>query len=108
MNYDHSDVGVPYVRINSIKISWPDNEVVGSVPTVDLEQTLSVKLADNSIRIIEKLPTLQAQLDFSKGEDPVPLRDMTTGNPIGMDTSLNKAMFAVFALVRDHQLKIQG
>lgn len=107
MNYDPSQVGVPYVRVSRLVIEWPDS-AESPMPTAVMEQTLAVKLADGSIRTLEKMQPIGAKLDFTNGNDPVPLVNPETAQPLGMDTSLNQAMLAVLAVIRKHQIEAQG
>lgn len=106
-NYDPSQIGVPYVRVGRLTIDWPDS-VQGAVPTAKIEQTLAVKLADGSIRTLEKMPDVSVQLDFAKGNDPIPLINPENGVPLGADTCLNQAMLTVLAVIRQHQIIAQG
>lgn len=107
MNYDPSQVGVPYVRVSRLTIDWPDS-VQSSMPSAKMEQSLAVKLADGSIRTLEKMPDIVAQLDFTRGNEPIPLIDPETGANYGSDTSLNQAMMTVLAVIRQHQRIAQG
>ena len=107
-NYDPSQVGVPYVRVNHLEITWPDSAVPNTLPIATMKQSLAVKLADGSIRTLEKLLDISTPLDFSKGNDPIPLVNPEDASYLGMDTSLNQAMLAVLAVIRQAQIKIQG
>lgn len=89
-------------------ITWPDS-VDNSMPKAELEQTLAVKLADGSIRTLEKMDTLYIPLDFAKeGSDPIPLIDPETAQPLGMNTTLNDTMLDVLATIRKYQIIAQG
>lgn len=102
MNYNASQVGVPYVRASKITISWPDN---GGTPSAIVDQTLAVKLADNSVRELEAIKTLTIELDFvNHGADSIPLVDPNTGNPLGANTDLNHVMLHVLAAIRAQQI----
>ena len=105
MNYDSSQVGVPYVRVHKIIIHYPDN---GQLPWAVIDQSLAVKLADGTIRKIEDLPSLQRAFDLANdGSDPIPLVSPETGAALGADTSLNQVMLAILAVVRKEQLAVQ-
>lgn len=102
-NYDSTDVGVPYVRAHKVTLHWPDN---GLLPSYVLEQSLGVKLKDGTVRTIETLPTISRSLDFvNDGDLPIPLVDPTSGANLGIDTTLNKTMLSILAVVRQEQLK---
>jgi hypothetical protein len=102
-NYDSSSpVGVPYVRAHRVTIEWPDR---GLLPWFVIEQSLAVRLADDSIRQIEVLPQLRGTMDLANdGEAPIPLVHPDTGAALGQDTTLNQAFLAVLAVVRQAQV----
>lgn len=108
MNYDPSQVGVPYVRAHRVTLVWPDS-IERPLPHATIEQSLAVKLADGTIRTLEEMSPIEVELDFSKhGNDPVPLISPENAEPLGTDTNLNQAMLAVLALVRQYQIIAQG
>lgn len=108
MNYDPSQVGVPYVRVHKMSITWPDS-AEAQVPVATLEQSLAVKLADGSIRTLEKMQTLDVQLDFdAHGNSPIPLVNPENASSLGADTTLNQTMLAVLAVIRQAQIVAQG
>ncbi len=101
MNYDASQVGVPYVRAQRVEIFWPD---AGKKPHAVINQSLAVKLADGTVRQLENLPALEVVLDFDRATDPIPLVDPDTGLPLGPSTTLQMAMLNVLAVVREKQI----
>lgn len=108
MNYDPSQVGVPYVRVSRLVIEWPDS-AESPMPNAVMEQTLAVKLADGSVRTLEKMEPIGIPLDFlNNGNEPIPLVNPETAQPLGMDTTLNQAMLAVLAVIRKYQIEAQG
>lgn len=105
MNYDASQVGVPYVRAHRIVINYPDN---GLMPSVAIEQSLAVKMADGSVRKLEDLDTISSSLDLQNdGADPIQLVSLEDATYLGADTSLNMVMLGVLAVVRAKQLAVQ-
>lgn len=101
MNYDASKVGVPYVRANRIVINYPP---APEMPNVVIEQSLAVKLADDSVRKLEDLPTINVTLDMlNDATDPVPLVSPEDGSPLGADTNLQNTMLSILAIVRKTQ-----
>lgn len=104
LNYDASQVGVPYVRVHRLTIEYPDAK---STPTAYAEQSLAVKLADGSVRTLETMQSLAIPLDFGNGDSLLPLVNPDTGAPLGANTSLNSAFLSVLAVVRDAQIKAQ-
>jgi hypothetical protein len=108
VNYNPSSpVGVPYVRAHKVTINWPDR---GLVPTFAIEQSLAVRLTDESIRQIELLPTLHGTMDLANdGDDAIQVVHPDTGVEIpGMTTSLNQAFLAVLAVVRQAQVAAEA
>jgi len=104
-NYDASQVGVPYVRAHRITINYPDN---GQLPSVAIEQSLAVKMADGSVRKLEDLEPISSTLDLQNDAmDPIPLVNLEDGSALGADTSLAMVMLGVLAVVREKQLAVQ-
>ena len=104
MNYDASEIGVPYVRVHRIEILYPDK---GQPPSVALEQSLAVKMADGSVRKLEDMPTLTTSLDMAANASS-PLVHPDTGLPIGPTTNLQTVMLQILAVVRSIQIVQQG
>lgn len=102
MNYDASQVGVPYVRAYNIRIAYPDN---GAMPSVVIEQGFAVKLADGTVRKLEDIAPINISIDLlNDGDKPIPLVNPENGAPLGADTSLNQTFLAILAVVRAKQL----
>lgn len=105
MNYDASQVGVPYVRAHKITIHYPDN---GQMPWAVIEQSLAVKLADGTVRKIEDIPAIQRSFDLvNDGGLPIPLVSPEAAQPLGADTSLNQVFLQILAVVRQEQTRGQ-
>ena len=101
MNYDSSQVGVPYCRVNNIVIQYPP---IG-IPMVTLEQESAVKLADNSIVRLGVLPSISFSLDMiSNAASPIALINPTTGANLGANTNLQQVMLGILAVIRQQQL----
>jgi len=105
MNYDGSQVGVPYVRAHRVTIDWPD---ATGVPAATIEQSLGVRLVDGSVRRIEDMSKIEFNLDFSHATDPIPLVNPDDGSHLGQDTNLQMAMLNVLAVIRKQQILVQG
>lgn len=106
MNYNASQVGVPYVRAYNIRIAYPDN---GALPSVVIEQGLAVKLADGTVRKLDDLSPINVSIDLANdGNDPIPLVSPEDGSALGADTSLNQTFLAILAVVRAKQLAAEG
>ena len=104
MNYDASQVGVPYVRAHRIVINYPDN---GQMPSVAIEQSLACKMLDGSIRKLEDLEPIFTSIDMQNdGADPIPLISPNDASALGQDTSLNMVMLGILAVVRAKQLQV--
>lgn len=101
MNYNASQIGVPYARAYRIVINYPDN---GASPSVNVEQGLAVKLADSVVRKLESLPTLSFTLDMAlDGNTAIPLVNPNDATLLGANTTLNNTMLAILAVVRSKQ-----
>lgn len=99
-NYDASQVGVPYARVNNISITYPTN----GKPVVGLNQTLAIKGADGTIYEVGQLATLRAEIDLAAdGTTPIPLVSPEDGAPLGADTTLQQVFLAILAVVRKIQ-----
>jgi len=103
MNYDASKVGVPYVRANRIIINYPP---APEMPNVVIEQSLAVKLADESVRELEVLAPINVTLDMLNDANlPIPIVSPEDGSKLGMDTSLLQVMLGILAVVRSKQVQ---
>ena len=103
MNYDATQVGVPFARVSGINIRWPDG--AGGIPQAEILQALAVLLKDGTSRHLEALQTLQIPLDLkSHGDDPIAIVHPATGLPLGPMTSLNTAFLHVLAIARHFQI----
>lgn len=96
MNYDASKVGVLYARTGRLIINYP----IGEMPSVRIERMLAVKLADGSVRKLEDMPPLDATLDMTHRDVPIPLVNPEDNSYLGVDTSLGKVFIGVLAVVR--------
>lgn len=102
MNYDASQVGVPYVRVHRIEIDYFDG---GRDPQVVARQSMAVKLADSTVRKLEDIEAMQWTVPLNEsGNDPVPLVSPETGELLGADTSLNQVMLGILAVLRQKQI----
>lgn len=100
MNYNASQVGVPYVRVNNISITYPTQ----GNPVVGLNQTLAIKGADDTIYEIGQLETLRAEIDLvADGTTPIPLVSPEDASFLGTDTTLQQTFLAILAVVRHIQ-----
>lgn len=100
-NYNSSQVGVPYIRVNKLEIEYPATGIV----SVKLSQSSAVKLADNSITEILPLAQISFELDMNvNGATPIPLVDPTTGAGLGASTDLNHIMIGILAAIRQQQV----
>lgn len=102
-NYDASQVGVPYVRVNQLIINWPD--ALGGLPSVNIQQCNAVLLADGTVRDLNGLSPIMSQLDFvNNGNTAVSVVDPSTGVATGSNTTLNITFAQVLAIIRQLQL----
>lgn len=104
MNFDSTQVGVPYVRAHRIEIFYPDNS---RFPSAIISQKVAVKLADGTIRSLpDELTPINVTFDMlTDGATPIPLVDPTTGAPLGPSTTLQQVMLGILAVVRKEQTK---
>ena len=104
-NYDSSQVGVPYIRVNNIAVQYNTNHL----PVVTIQQMLAVKLADGSFVEIgpAPVPSFTFTIDLiDNGNTAIPLIDPTTGASLGANTTANQTMLAILAAIRAQQLVI--
>jgi hypothetical protein len=101
-NYDSSSVGVPYVRVSNMHISYTTD----SLCCVNASQELSVKLADGSIAIIEQLTPISFTIDLkTQGSEAFGLVHPTTGTPLGQSVTNNQIMLSILAALRAKQIE---
>ena len=101
MNYNASQVGVPYVRANRIVINYPP---APESPNVVIEQSLAVKLANGSVRKLEDMAPINVTLDMLNDATVlVPLVSPEDGSSLGANTTLQGTMLSILALVRQYQ-----
>ena len=102
MNYDSSQVGVPYIRVSNITIQYPTS----GITRVTLEQETAVKLADNSIAVLNPIQSLSFTLDMEKDSQlDIPLIDPESGKELGSSTNLQQVMLGILAVIRPRQDK---
>ena len=103
-NYNASTVGVPYVRVSTLIVNWPD--ALGGAPSANIQQNMAVVLADGTVRNLESIPPIVTELDFSNnGNTPIQVVDPVTGDAIaGTFTTLNETFAQVVAVIRQYQI----
>ncbi len=115
MNYDSSQVGVPYVRAPKINISYPPPGS-GAAPYATIEQSEAVKLADGTARTLGSLATIEVNFNLAD-QSPIALVDPDTGAPLAPaacaalgqlvssgNVNLPLVMLCLLAVVRREQL----
>lgn len=99
-NYDASQVGVPYTRVNTLTIVYPPE---GNTRVV-LGQALAMKGADGKVYEVGPLNSISAQLDLvANGNDPIPMVSPNDASQLGTNTTLNEVFVAILAVVRQIQ-----
>lgn len=100
MNYDSTNIGVPYTRVNDISIKYPPT----GLPEIKISQAIAVKLADLTTVEVSPAPPLTFTLDMiNDALIPIPLVDPTSGAPLGPNTNLQTVMLNILAVVRKKQ-----
>lgn len=100
-NYDSSQVGVPYVRVPTIQISYPQ-PLHGSIKFQEVE---AVILADGTPRQLNELGERSFTVTPAQMSDVIQLVDPTTGNDIpGQTTTVLQLMLGILAMIRREQL----
>lgn len=100
-NYDASQVGVPYVRVDNLVIQYPKS----GLPFVTLEQTKCVKLSDGTIAQIDVMPSISFPVDLiANANTPIPIVNPANGAALGPSTTLQGTMLSILAIVRQQQL----
>jgi hypothetical protein len=103
VNYNSTQIGVPYVRANNITIEYPTN----SLPVVTISQAMAVKLADNTIVEINPKASFSFTLNLATNAlVPIPLIDPSTGEPLGASTNLQSLMVGILSVIRQQQLLV--
>lgn len=106
MNYDASQVGVPFLRAYGIRIDYPDG---GQPPVVVVDQAMAVKLADGTIRKLEDVTPLNIAIDMvNDATTPIPLVSPDTGALLGANTTLQGTFLSILAVIRKNQLAVYG
>lgn len=106
MNYDASQVGVPFLRAYAIRIDYPDNK---QPPVVVVEQAMAVKLADGTVRKLEEVDPLNITVDLAnEATMPIPLVSPEDGKELGASTTLQATFLSILAIVRKNQLATYG
>lgn len=106
MNYDASQVGVPFLRAYGIRIDYPDG---GQPPVVVVEQAMAVKLADGTIRKLEDVTPLNIAIDMAnEGTVPIPLVSPEDGSQLGANTTLQGTFLSILAIIRKSQNAVYG
>jgi hypothetical protein len=101
-SYDTTVVGVARCLITDININYPAT----GVPSVVINQTQAVTMADGSTQLLQPLGSISATLDpIANGNTPVQMVDFHTGLAIpGQFTTLNEVMIKVLAIARSIQV----
>ena len=119
-NYDTTNPGVLYVRAHRIEIDYPEPGA-GLLPTALIRQSEAVKLADGTTVKVREIDPLSRAFDMvNDGNDPSPLVNIDTGQPLAAEAcaalaamvasghvSLNIVMLALLAVVRKEQTRVQ-
>lgn len=101
-NYDSSQVGVPYIRVPSIQIEYPQPLHA----SVKLSEVEAVMLADGSIRQLNELGEISFMVTPAGMADVLRLVDPTTGDDIpGATMTVQQLMLGILAMVRREQRK---
>jgi len=101
MNYNGSQVGVPYVRCPKITIHYLDR---GQKPIVVIDQALAVKLADGTVYQLEEMKSIQVELDLvADAHKTFPLINPEDDSPLNAETDLQTVYLQNLAAVRHIQ-----
>ena len=80
INYDTRSVGVPYIRIDDIRIQYPPPGST-DLPAVTLDQAWAVKLASGQIVQISRAGRIETPMDATDAT-PIPLIDPDSGEAL--------------------------
>lgn len=97
--FNNTIVGQPYKRINSIKIDYP----APLTQSVSFAEQEFVPLADGSRRPIGSENIIDFTVSQSQLDAVVPLTDINTGEPLGIEMSYGQIMLGILAAIRAHQ-----
>ena len=102
-NYNASQVGVLFVDITGVNITFPD--VDGFNPSITINQAECVKMLDGTTRYFKDMSPIQTILDIAgNGNTVVPLVDLTTGLPTGENTTINQMVEHLISVIRSIQI----
>lgn len=100
-NYDSSAVGVPYIRVPSIQISYPQPLHA----TIRFQEVEAVILADGSTRQLNEMGERSFNVTPGQMADVIQLVDPTTGLDIpGHTMTVMQLMLGMLAVIRREQL----
>ena len=103
LNFDSSQVGVPYSRVMCIGIKYP----APMTAAVEVITQMHVKLLDDSHVALGSSETLTFAItpgDFASGT--VDLRNPSTGALLGASMSLGALFTGVASLIREKQIAV--
>jgi len=101
-NYNASSVGVPYIRVPEVSISYTTDFKVNVVA----HQDEAVKLADGSIRVLQRINPITFTIDLvTQGSESSPLVNPSDGSNLGASVTNNQIMLSILAAIRAKQLE---
>lgn len=100
-NYNSSAVGVPYIRVPTIQISYPQ-PLQGNIRFQEVE---AVILADGSTRQLNELGEKSFSITPAQMQETIQLIDPTTGADIpGQTMTVMQLMLGILAVIRREQV----
>lgn len=101
-NYDSSEVGVAYVRVDRVEITYP----APLTAEVTFHQSLATKMKDGSIKKLEPLETLRFTLTAADMMTPYPIPHPDTGQPTGQTGTPMQCYLLMLGMIRKKQLEV--
>jgi hypothetical protein len=101
-NYNASSVGVPYIRVPEVSISYTTDFKVNVVA----HQDEAVKLADGSVRVLQRMNPITFTIDLvTQGSETFPLVNPSDGSSLGASVTNTQIMLSILAAIRAKQLE---
>ena len=98
-NFNTTQIGVPYKRVNRIVIEY----AAPFTARVTFTEQEFVPLVDGSHRSVGNENERSFEVNPENMADTLPVTDVETGAPLGIETDYGHVMLGIVAAIRAHQ-----